>query len=126
MSTKFLSTEWLDAASAKLAEDAAFQATLTNVDLGIQFVVTGDEEVRYHLDIADGSASVKAGDLEDADVTVTNDRDTAVAISKGDLNTQMAFMTGKVKVSGNMAKLMMHLNVVNAFQRAVSEMDVEY
>ena len=47
-------------------------------------------------------------------------------MNKGDLNTQMAFMTGKVKVGGNMAALLMNQNVINQFAPALSGLDVEY
>ena len=49
-----------------------------------------------------------------------------MAISKGELNTQMAFMTGKMKVSGNMAKIMMNQAVFTKFAEASSAVEVEY
>jgi putative sterol carrier protein len=52
--------------------------------------------------------------------------DTATAISKGELNTQSAFMTGKLKVSGNLAKLMMHQGAIQQWGSAVSDLEVEY
>ncbi|MCH8984833.1 MAG: SCP2 sterol-binding domain-containing protein [Acidobacteria bacterium] len=66
------------------------------------------------------------GTLDGADVTVKQSYDTAVAISKGELNTQTAFMTGKLKVSGNLAKLMMHQAAIMQWGVAVGELDVEY
>lgn len=115
-------------ASEALGNDAAFQSAITNVDLALQFHVTDapQGEVAYSLVIGDGSARLELGEVDDAEVTVTNDYDTAVGISKGDLNTQMAFMTGKLKVTGNMAALLMHQNVINTFATALSSVDVEY
>jgi putative sterol carrier protein len=66
------------------------------------------------------------GVLEGADVTVGNSYETASAISKGDLNTQSAFMAGKLKVTGNLAKLMMHQGAVNQWAAAVKEIPVDY
>ena len=60
------------------------------------------------------------------DATITNDYETAVAISKGELNSQMAFMTGKIKVGGNMAKLMMNQALLGQFASASADLDVEY
>jgi putative sterol carrier protein len=57
---------------------------------------------------------------------VKQNYDTAAAIAKGELNTQTAFMTGKLKVSGNLAKLMMHQNAVQQWSAAVSDMKVEF
>ncbi len=85
-----------------------------------------DGELHYYLTIAGGSAELARGDLENADVTVTNSYETAVGISKGDLNTQMAFMTGKLRVAGNMAKLMMNQGVITEFAGALSDLDIVY
>jgi alkyl sulfatase BDS1-like metallo-beta-lactamase superfamily hydrolase len=126
--SKFLSDEYMTEATAALAADANFSAAISNVALGLQFVVTGgpDGDVSYHLDVADGTGMVSLGTLDAPDVTVTNDYETSVGILTGELNTQMAFMTGKLKVDGNMAKLMMHQNVINALSGALSTLDVEY
>lgn len=116
-------------ATTALGDHAGFSAATSGVELGLQFVVSDhpqDGELRYFLNIAGGESQLARGDLEDADVTVTNEYATAVGISKGELNTQMAFMTGKLKVAGNMAKLMMNQNVVNEFANALADLDVEY
>ena len=124
----FLSDEHFSAAQDALASDAGFQNAIANVDLGVQFEVSGapDGDVTYHLDIGDGAAATAKGPLDDADVTVSSDYGTSAAISKGELNVQMAFMTGKIKVGGNMAKIMMHQNVLNDYARVLSGLDVEY
>ncbi|TMV72961.1 SCP2 sterol-binding domain-containing protein [Thioclava sp. BHET1] len=51
------------------------------------------------------SNGVHAGD-EEADVTLTADSDTFKSILDGDLNATTAFMTGKLKVDGNMGLAM--------------------
>ncbi len=128
MGVQFLSDEWMASATETLAAHEGFSGAIDGVDLSIQFVVTDAPagEVNYHLDIADGSSTMESGSKDDADVTVTNDYETAAAIAKGELNTQMAFMTGKLKVAGNMAKLMMHQNVINQFADAAAGMDVDF
>jgi len=78
------------------------------------------------LSTSGGTADMSLGELDDPDVTVKQSYETAAAISKGDLNTQTAFMTGKLKVSGNLAKLMMHQNAIQQWGAAVSDLDVEY
>ncbi len=125
---KFLSDDHFTASREALASDAGFQSSISNVALGIQFVVTDgpDGDTSYYLDIADGKADTNAGVLDDADVSVTSDYATAMAISKGELNVQMAFITGKIKLGGNTAKVMMHQGVVNEFARVQSGLDLEY
>ena len=125
---QFLSEAYLAEASETLSNDAAFQAAITNVDLIIQFHVTDgpDGDIDYGLVVGGGEGNLVAGEVDGPEVTVTNDYETSVGISKGDINTQMAFMTGKLKVTGNMAALLMHQNVINTFASALSEVDVEY
>lgn len=128
MST-FLSEDYMAEATAALNASAEFANAMDGVELGLQFVVSdhpSDGELAYYLDINEGNAVMGRGELENADVTVTNTYETAVGISKGELNTQMAFMTGKLKVAGNMAKLMMNQGVINEFARALSDLAVDY
>jgi putative sterol carrier protein len=124
----FLSDDHFLAAKEALTGDAGFQNSIANVNLAVQFDVTGapDGDVSYYLSIADGAVDTDTGPLDDPDVTVTSDYDTSVAISKGELNVQMAFMTGKIKVGGNMAKIMMHQTVLNDYARVLSGLDVDY
>ncbi|MEN8041269.1 MAG: SCP2 sterol-binding domain-containing protein [Actinomycetota bacterium] len=124
----FLSEEHFTAAHEALNSDPGFQNAIANVDLSVQFDVSDGPggEVTYYLNIADGAAETNLGPLEGADVTVSSDHATSQAISKGELNVQMAFMTGKIKVGGNMAKIMMHQGVLNEYARVLSGLDIDY
>ncbi len=126
---KFLTPEWLDALTETLNRHDGFKSSIANVELTLQFETTdpppGTEPV-YHIAVADGAATAASGPADDADVTIANTYETAVAISKGELNTQMAFMTGKLKVSGNMAKLMMNQAMLSQYAEAAADVDVDY
>ena len=125
---KFLSDEYMTAATEALAAHPGFTNAIADVDLDLQFYVTDapDGDLEYHVTIKDGSAEIAGGVSESPDVTVTNTYETAVGISTGELNTQVAFMTGKLKVAGNMAALMRHQGVINQFATALSDLEVEY
>jgi putative sterol carrier protein len=126
---QFLTKDWLSELTETLNGHDGFAAAIADVDLSLQFEVTDapdGTESHYYIDVADGSARAGAGDTEAPDATISNNYETAVAISKGDLNTQMAFMTGKLKVSGNMAKLMMNQAMLTKFAEAASALDIEY
>ena len=125
----FLSTDWLTDLTNTLNGHAGFKSAIANVDLTLQFAVSdapAGTEGRYYIDIADGKALAAPGDAEEPDATITNIYETAVALSKGELNTQMAFMTGKIKVTGNMAKLMMNQAMLTQFAAAAAGMKVDY
>jgi putative sterol carrier protein len=126
---KFMSAEWLEALIAALNSHEGFTGATANTEMSLLFNVPDapeDVEDSYFLQIANGAATGQSGGGEDADVTITNNYETAVAISKGELNTQMAFMTGKIKVDGNMAKLMMNQAALAEFANASAGLEVEY
>lgn len=126
--SKFLTEEWAEDVTTALNNHEGFKNAIGAADLGIQFSTEGgpDGDVDYFLRASGGSTNVAVGTLDDPDVTVKQTYDTAVAISKGELNTQTAFMTGKLKVSGNLAKLMMHQSAVQQWAAAVTDLDVDY
>ncbi|MGH3650188.1 MAG: SCP2 sterol-binding domain-containing protein [Acidimicrobiia bacterium] len=126
--SKFLSEEWARDVTTALNSHDGFKNAIGAAELGIQFEVEDapDGNVDYYLKSSGGTSNMAIGTLDDPDVTVKQSYDTASAISKGELNTQTAFMTGKLKVSGNLAKLMMHQSAVQQWAAAVTDLDVDY
>ena len=111
--SKFLSQEWLDE-SKELAAD---QPERPGASAKMQYVVTGgpDGDVSYYWVLENGKLlESKVGTLDDAEVTLTQSYDDAVKVQKGELDANAAFMQGRVKVTGNMAKLMALLPLTNA------------
>lgn len=126
---KFLTKEWLEALTETVNADEAFTSAVANVDLTLQFEIADapeGTESTYYMAIKDGRLAAAPGTTDEADATIGQDYETAAAISKGELNTQMAFMTGKMKVSGNMAKIMMNQAVFGQFADSASAVEVEY
>jgi putative sterol carrier protein len=126
--SKFLTEDWAQDVTSALKSHEGFQNAIGGADLAIQFETQDvpDGDVNYYLKSSGGTTNVSLGTLDDADVTVKQSYDTAEAISKGELNAQTAFMTGKLKVSGNLAKLMMHQSALQQWAAAAAELDVEY
>jgi putative sterol carrier protein len=96
--------------------------------MSLQFVVTDapDGEVKFYMDSTGDEPVQVMGELENADVTISSTYETTSAIFSGELNTQMAFMTGKIKVTGNLAKLMTQQAALGHWATAVAGLDVEY
>ena len=125
---RFLSDDWAKEVDSTLNSHAGFKSAIGNADLGIAFNVSGapDGNVAYYLRTAAGDIDLALGILEGADVTINTNYETAAAISKGDLNVQTAFMTGKLKVAGNLAKLMMHQSAIMQWSAAVKDLPTDY
>lgn len=122
MPNPFLSDEWMTEARA-IRERHAGQTPPISTVLKINQVVTGapfgEGTVHSHLDTSSGEMVMELGHLEDADVTVTTDYDTAKAIfvDQDPAAGMQAFLSGRITVQGDMMKLM-------AMQTAIPTTDV--
>jgi putative sterol carrier protein len=107
---RFLSPDWLAAASAAASGSAALATATAGVRLVVQQVVTGgpDGEVTYVVAIDDGRVSLRVGNDGGADVTFTVGWETAVAMSTGALGGQEAFTTGRLRLGGDVGALLRH------------------
>jgi putative sterol carrier protein len=126
---KFLSQEWADQMTEALNSSEEFQKAASGQSAKLQQVVTDAPdggEVKYYFTLDGGKAEVNLGELQDAEATITQNYETAVGVTKQEINAQNAFMQGKLKISGNMMKLMQLQSVINAMPKAVSHIDVEY
>jgi putative sterol carrier protein len=59
----------------------------------------------WKVDVQDGNVSVTEG-AQDADVTITTSEETFEKITSGEQNATSAYMTGKLKVKGDMGAAM--------------------
>ena len=68
----------------------------------------GPGQVEAYMDTSSGSLEMDLGQLPDPDVTVTTDYATArtILVEQDPQLTMQAFMTGRVKVEGDMLKMM--------------------
>ena len=128
MAVKFLTEEWASTMTEKLNASDDFKSAAGSQQVKLQQVVTDspDGEAKYYFTLDGGAAEVSLGEIQDADATITQNYETAVAINKMELNAQNAFMQGKIKISGNMMKLMQLQGVFTAMPKAVDDVDVEY
>ena len=110
---QFLTPEWMDAARG-IREKYADQAPAVPHKIRMNQVITDvpfDEtgQVRLFMDTSEGQVHMELGELENADVTVTTDYETArkIFVDQDPQAGMQAFMSGKIKVQGDMTKLMM-------------------
>jgi len=110
MSYDFLSDEWL-AEARKLRGETKDLATPNANPVRINLVVTevpGRGQVDAHVDTSEGKLDIEHGHLDGTDLTVTLDYETAKALLiDGNAQAAMsAFMAGKIRVDGDMSKLL--------------------
>jgi putative sterol carrier protein len=129
VSVKFLSTEWADAVKAELNANDAFRQAAASQQATIQQVISsseGESDTHYWIVIADGAIDMGVGDAAAADATITQSYDTAVKLAKSELSVVTAFMTGKVKVAGNMGLLMGLQGALSQLPTAMQAVETDY
>jgi hypothetical protein len=107
----FLSDEWVAEARRIRAE---FKGRAPEIPVSvrmnqiIQDVPFGDGTIEAHVDTSSGELEMETGHLESPDLTITIGYDTAKAILiDGNAQAAMqAFLGGKIKVDGDITKLL--------------------
>jgi len=102
---KYLTQDWLDIGK-DLSQEFPERPGAT---ARMQFVTTGAPEgdVAYYQVLENGKILESVlGEDPNADFTITSTYDDSVKIAKQELDANAAFMQGRMKVTGNMGKLM--------------------
>lgn len=74
----------------------------TGVTKTIQWNITGEESGVWAFQIVNGVGQLIVGGVEKPDTTFTTSAKTWIAIAEGAQDPMKAFMTGKLKVAGDM------------------------
>ncbi|MEI6496653.1 MAG: SCP2 sterol-binding domain-containing protein [Actinomycetota bacterium] len=114
MSYPFLSADWMDAARG-IREKYAAEAAKVTASIRMNQVITdvpegvgADSTLKAYMDTSSGEVVMELGELEAPDLTVTVDYDTArkLFVDQDQAAGMQAFMGGKIKVQGDMMKMM--------------------
>ena len=102
---RFLSPEWFAEVAAAAGPTGGEPAEVV-----LEQVVEGSPEgpTRYRVEISSGRARIVwpvADEAPPADLRITSDWTTAVALARGELSTQTALMQGRLRMSGNPQRL---------------------
>jgi len=71
-----------------------------------QFDITGDGGGQWYVKFTDGQPEIAQGTAENPNITMTADAENWLKIAKGELGGQTAFLTGKLKIKGDMSLAM--------------------
>jgi putative sterol carrier protein len=88
------SREYLESLESRI--DPAKTAGMTNT-----YLLDVDGQ-KWTVAVDDGSVKVTEGETGDADCTISTSEETFQKIASGDQNATSAYMTGKLKIKGDM------------------------
>jgi putative sterol carrier protein len=91
-------TEIFNEINSRLADPAKVGVTKATY----RFDLSGEEGGEYHIVLDDGKGDAGAGAPENPNTTIQMAASDFVDLSTGKLDPTMAFMTGKLKVKGDM------------------------
>lgn len=125
------SKEWLERVADKLKHDEVYQQKAKGFDSSFQFVIKADPargvpaEHNVGLTLPDCD-EVWEGLRADADYVMTGSYKVLHGIVTGKQGAVMAITTRKVKVKGNLAKLLKFTGATNRFVELLGEIDCEF
>ncbi len=98
-------SEVLSVITKRVTEEAD-PAKIGNLNAAFQFELTGDNGGTFHAVVADGKAEIVEAPSDNPNVTIIMDIEDFKKMMSGELNGTSAFMSGKLKIKGDMSLAM--------------------
>jgi len=93
--------EFFDGLKTKLTAEKC-----AGINAAFQFAATGDGGGEYYVKIANGAAEVAVGKTDNPTIVLTASTADWLALMNGEMNGQTAFLTGKLKIQGDVTLAM--------------------
>lgn len=107
VAVRFLTEEWAQKMSEAAGTNDEVKQATKGQQVVMQIEVTGSPDLQhYYIEFNDGSMAFRPGTADSPDLNAQVSYETNLALSKGELTGQTASMTGKMKVTGDMMKMM--------------------
>jgi len=111
MSHQFLSESWIEAARDirhRYSGDVPVIDVIVRINVITTKVPFGDGTISAYIDTSNGSLEMELGSIEESDLTVTTDYETArkLFVEQDPTASMQAFMAGRIKVEGDITRLM--------------------
>ena len=111
MSHQFLSESWIEAARDirhRYAGDVPGIDVVVRINVITTKVPFGEGTISAYIDTSNGSLEMELGSIEESDLTVTTDYETArkLFVEQDPTASMQAFMAGRIKVEGDITRLM--------------------
>ena len=111
MSHQFLSESWIKAARDirhRYSGDVPAIDVVVRINVITTKVPFGEGTISAYIDTSNGSLEMELGSIEESDLTVTTDYETArkLFVEQDPTASMQAFMAGRIKVEGDITRLM--------------------
>jgi putative sterol carrier protein len=129
MAVKFQSDDYFQEVNAAIQSNDEVAKAAKGHTVAIQVITTdmpGVGEMKTYLKITNGVPEAGKGEVADPSATISQDYPTAVELDKGNLNPQTAFMEGKIRIKGNLMKLLTLTKFMQSLGPATEHIEREY
>ena len=128
---KYISPEWVQEAWRRLREelDAEKMKHVTSSMLTVYKNCPDGRERALYYRFVDGvidELSLREGDLPEAEFRIIGDYETFAKISRAEMGSRAALMTGKLTLKGNMVKALSLSAVVDRMNKVLATIPAEY
>ena len=128
---KYLSPEWAAEAANRLRSQLTPEQMkhLTSSMLTIYHNCPDGKERALHYAIEDGTftdISVREEPWPEVEFIISGDYETFAKISRAEIGSRSALMSGKLRLQGNMVKALSLASIVDRFNKVLSEIPCEY
>ncbi|MEW5736622.1 MAG: SCP2 sterol-binding domain-containing protein [Thermodesulfobacteriota bacterium] len=128
---RYLSPEWVAEAESNIrARITPDQMKNLTVSMSNIYRKCPDGQERYlFFGFTEGALTeltVGTGEAPSAEFVITGDYEVFARISRAELGSQKALMTGKLKLKGNMVKALKLASIADRINKVLSEIETEY
>jgi len=124
--TEYLSADWIARVDAAMKSDQELMQLCQHADLTLQQEVHGGPygDVIFHLTLSSSGASIQSGPAARPDVVLRQTHATAVSVRSGEMNALDGVQTGAIVLSGEVASLTAHRQVLAQLEAAFTTADI--
>lgn len=128
---RYLSPEWRDAVEDRLKTDLTPEK-MNFISSSMANVYTGCPDKKEHFlffEFENGllkSLATGTGQVPDAEFRIIGSYEVFARISRSDLGSHKALMTGKLKLKGNMIKALKLASVADRINKVISTIDTQF
>jgi len=128
---RYLSTEWTEEAARRLRAELTPEKMkhVTSSMLTVYKGCPDGQDRALYYKFVDGviaELSIREGELPEAEFRIIGDYETFAKISRAELGSRAALMSGKLILKGNMVKALSLASVVDRLNKVLATIPTEY